>query len=91
MSSDHDLRVIKTRRLIKDAFVKLSGEKGFKNITVNDISDKAMINRSTFYLFIPCCMKKMALFTSNQLSHTANTKIIHLFPQEVKRRVPKKL
>lgn len=50
MSSDHDLRVIKTRRLIRDAFVKLVDEKGFKNITVNDISDKAMINRSTFYL-----------------------------------------
>lgn len=50
MSSDHDLRVIKTRRLIRDAFVKLVDEKGFKSITVNDISDKAMINRSTFYL-----------------------------------------
>lgn len=50
MSSDRDLRVIKTCRLIRDAFVKLVDEKGFRNITVNDISDKAMINRSTFYL-----------------------------------------
>ncbi|MDP4153759.1 MAG: TetR/AcrR family transcriptional regulator [Bacillota bacterium] len=50
MSSNNDLRVVKTRRLIIDAFVKLLDEKGFKNITVNDISDKAMINRSTFYL-----------------------------------------
>lgn len=50
MSSDRDLRVIKTRRLIREAFIKLVDEKGFKDITVNDISDRAMINRSTFYL-----------------------------------------
>lgn len=50
MSSDRDLRVIKTRRLIRDAFISLVNERGFKSITVNDISDRAMINRSTFYL-----------------------------------------
>lgn len=50
MSSDHDLRVLKTRSLIRSAFVMMIKEKGFKNITVNDISDTAMINRSTFYL-----------------------------------------
>lgn len=50
MPSDRDLRVIKTRSLIRDAFIKLMDEKGFKNITVNDIADGGMINRSTFYL-----------------------------------------
>lgn len=50
MSSDRDLRVIKTRYLIKNAFATLINEKGFINITVNDIADNAMINRSTFYL-----------------------------------------
>lgn len=50
MSSDRDLRVIKTCNLIREAFVKLMDEKGFKNITVNDIADGAIINRSTFYL-----------------------------------------
>lgn len=50
MSSDSDLRVVKTDNLIRDAFVKLIDEKGFKNITINDIANKAMINRSTFYL-----------------------------------------
>lgn len=44
------MRVIKTRSLIRDAFVKLLDEKRFRNITINDIADSAMINRSTFYL-----------------------------------------
>lgn len=50
MSSDQDLRVMKTLELIKHSFIKLVDEKGFRNITVNDISDKALISRSTFYL-----------------------------------------
>lgn len=50
MSSDRDLRVLKTRSLIRGAFVKMINKKGFKNTTVNDISNSAMINRSTFYL-----------------------------------------
>ena len=50
MSKSIDLRVLKTRKLIRDAFLKLIEEKGFEDITINDISDNAMINRSTFYL-----------------------------------------
>jgi AcrR family transcriptional regulator len=50
LSSNRDLRVIRTRGLIRDAFIKLMDERGFLNITVNDIADGAMINRSTFYL-----------------------------------------
>ncbi|WP_312611548.1 TetR/AcrR family transcriptional regulator C-terminal domain-containing protein [Oscillibacter sp.] len=50
MSSEQDLRVMKTLTLIKNSFVELMDEKGFRNITVNDISNKAMISRSTFYL-----------------------------------------
>jgi AcrR family transcriptional regulator len=50
MSKEYDLRVIKTRKLIRDSFIKLMDIKGFNGITVNDIADIAMINRSTFYL-----------------------------------------
>lgn len=50
MSRENDLRVIKTRRLIRDSFIKLIDIKGFHGIAVNDIADMARINRSTFYL-----------------------------------------
>lgn len=45
-----DLRVIKTKSLIKGAFIELVEEKGFDNVTVKDICSKALINRNTFYL-----------------------------------------
>ncbi|WP_077612474.1 TetR/AcrR family transcriptional regulator [Clostridium sp. Marseille-P2415] len=50
MSNENDLRIIKTRKLIRDAFIKLMDRKGFHGITINNIADMAMINRSTFYL-----------------------------------------
>jgi len=45
-----DLRVIKTKGLIKGAFIELVEEKGFDNVSVKDICNKALINRNTFYL-----------------------------------------
>jgi AcrR family transcriptional regulator len=44
-----DPRVLRTRKLIMDSFIELSGEKEFKDITVKDITAEAMINRATFY------------------------------------------
>ncbi len=44
-----DPRVIRTRKLIMDSFIKLSEAKEFKEITVKDITTEAMINRATFY------------------------------------------
>ena len=45
-----DKRVIKTRNSIKTAFMQLTMEREKEKITVSDIADKAVINRSTFYL-----------------------------------------
>lgn len=45
-----DRRKRKTRESIKQAFLTLMFEKGFENITVNDIAEVADINRGTFYL-----------------------------------------
>ena len=44
-----DLRIQRTRKFIMDAFMDLSSEKDFKDITVKDIATEAMINRATFY------------------------------------------
>ena len=44
-----DLRVIKTKKAIRDAFAELLSEKDIHKITIKDIADTAMINRKTFY------------------------------------------
>lgn len=50
MSKKIDLRVIKTKRAIKQAFLTLIKEKNYNKITVQDIVREALINRNTFYL-----------------------------------------
>lgn len=44
-----DLRVRRTRTLLEQAFRELMAHKSFQAITVQDITGRAMVNRSTFY------------------------------------------
>jgi AcrR family transcriptional regulator len=44
-----DPRVIRTRKLLLDAFLSLQAEKAFDDITVQDIAARATVNRATFY------------------------------------------
>ncbi|OLN23672.1 TetR family transcriptional regulator [Domibacillus antri] len=49
MEKTIDPRVIRTRKLIMDAFIDLSTKKEFKEITIKDITQAATVNRATFY------------------------------------------
>jgi AcrR family transcriptional regulator len=44
-----DPRVIRTRGLILKAFEDILAEKNFEAISVQDVTDKASVNRATFY------------------------------------------
>lgn len=44
-----DRRVQKTRKLLSDAFVALIVEKGYDEVSIQDILDRANVGRSTFY------------------------------------------
>jgi AcrR family transcriptional regulator len=50
MKKKRDLRFQKTHRSIREAFKCLLLQKDFKAITVKEISQRANINRKTFYL-----------------------------------------
>ena len=50
MERKTDLRVIKTRKAIKDTFKEMIMEKDASEITVKELTDRAMIHRKTFYL-----------------------------------------
>jgi AcrR family transcriptional regulator len=45
-----DPRVKRTRKLLQQAFVELLNEREFHSITVHDITERAEVNRATFYL-----------------------------------------
>lgn len=66
-----DLRVRRTRKMIQEALIELTVEKGYPNITVQDIADRAMVNRSTFYRhyldkddLLAQCMDEVTALTS---------------------------
>lgn len=46
-----DLRVVKTKKGIRDAFFELRRTKPLERIRVKDICDAAMINKTTFYKY----------------------------------------
>ena len=69
-----DPRVKRTRALILSSFEALLAEKGFESISVQDVTDKAGINRATFYAHFT---DKYALLDYS---------ISHLFMQEIEKR-----
>jgi AcrR family transcriptional regulator len=69
-----DPRVKRTRGLILRSFESLLAEKGFETISVQDVTDKAEINRATFYAHFP---DKYALLDYS---------ISQMFRQEIEKR-----
>jgi len=49
MQNLEDLRVRRTRKLLQQALLEAASEKGFAHVTVRDITERAMVNRTTFY------------------------------------------
>lgn len=49
MEKKTDLRIIKTYKALSDTFLTMLGEKKFEDITVNELCERAMVRRATFY------------------------------------------
>ena len=50
MTDTTDRRVLRSRRMLADALMDLVVEKGYEGITIQEIADRADLNRATFYL-----------------------------------------
>jgi AcrR family transcriptional regulator len=48
-----DPRVKRTRSLLEQAFMEVVAQKGFQAVSVQDITEKAGVNRATFYAHFP--------------------------------------
>ncbi|GCE21768.1 TetR/AcrR family transcriptional regulator [Dictyobacter kobayashii] len=46
-----DLRVRRTRKLLRDALIELIEERGFDALTVGEIAQRAMVSRAAFYRY----------------------------------------
>lgn len=49
MEQKTDLRIIKTHKALTEAFWQMLAEKKFEDITVNELCERAMVRRATFY------------------------------------------
>lgn len=49
METKLDLRIYKTYKSLHEAFTEILEHKAFEDLTVNELCDKAMIRRATFY------------------------------------------
>ena len=49
MAKDTDLRFVRTNQMLCNAFIELLSKKKFEDITVNELCEKALIRRATFY------------------------------------------
>lgn len=54
MERKTDLRVLKTRNAIKNAFKEMVMEKSALDIQIKELAERAMIHRKTFYLHYTC-------------------------------------
>jgi AcrR family transcriptional regulator len=70
-----DPRVKRTRSLILEAFGELLAEKNFEAISVQDLTDRAEINRATFYAHFQDKYALLDYFIS------------HMFMQEIEKRM----
>jgi AcrR family transcriptional regulator len=48
-----DPRILRTRRMLMEALLKLLNQKEFDDISIQEIADEATLNRATFYLHYP--------------------------------------
>jgi AcrR family transcriptional regulator len=53
MKKTEDRRVQRTRRLLKEALIALTLERGYEAVTIADIAERADVGRSTFYVHFP--------------------------------------
>ncbi len=76
MDKHDDLRIQRTRQFIRDAFLELLERKQFEKIRVTDITEAAMVNRSTFYRHyrdkydLADCLQEEMIETFNTLAST---------------------
>jgi AcrR family transcriptional regulator len=83
MQNVEDLRIRRTRKLLQKALLEAASENGFAHVTVRDITERAMVNRATFYRqydLLKSYMKELSEFIDSQEEETLLSKPPPSFP-----------
>lgn len=70
-----DPRTKRTRQLLMDAFGQLLSEKSFEAITVQDITERATVNRATFYAHFTDKYILLDQFMTEKIQHALRSKL----------------
>lgn len=65
MEKKQDLRIIKTHKALYDTFSEMLSEKKFEDITVNELCERALVRRATFYKHFADKYEFFAFFVRN--------------------------
>ena len=86
-----DIRVVKTKNSIINAFLELRSQKAIEKITVKELCEKAMIHKSTFYSHFSD-VYALSEYLEMQVAHDILKEIVHpefllLNPEEFNRQL----
>lgn len=83
MTNNADLRVVKTKQVLQDALLELIEEKGFERISVKLLTERAQINRSTFYAhyydkhdLLECMIEEILLSFAEEVAPKSEEELI---------------
>ena len=82
-----DPRVRRTRSLILQSFNDLLAEKSFDSISVQDVTDKAQINRATFYAHFEDKYALLDYWVQQQFRHEIEARVLdacHYTPENLR-------
>ncbi|MCM1053387.1 MAG: TetR/AcrR family transcriptional regulator [Ruminococcus sp.] len=72
MSKNEDLRITKTKKALFNSLLELMKIKAFEEITISDICEVALVNRSTFYTHFDDKYELLVALLDNQKSILLN-------------------
>lgn len=78
-----DLRITRTYKSLTEAFTSLMSEKAFEEITINDLCNRAMIRRTTFYKHFSDKYDFFRFFLINVMEHMDTHEDVILTRQEL--------
>ena len=92
MSNKIDRRVLRTRQLLRNALLGLIQERDFDSLTVQDITERATLNRATFYLhyadkhdlLLQVIRETLVELTDLPLPHPYNADTTQIDPERIR-------